>query len=55
MSDEIHRLIIQRAGSQEIAKVAIQEGMKTLRMVALDKAREGITSLEQVLTTTSNG
>jgi type IV pilus assembly protein PilB len=54
MSDAIHRLIIARASAVEIGKTAVEEGMKTLRMVALDKAREGITSLEQVLTVTAH-
>jgi type IV pilus assembly protein PilB len=54
MSDEIHRLIIQRSSAIEIGKAAVAEGMKTLRMVALDKVREGITTLEQVLVCTQN-
>ena len=54
MSDEIHRLIISRGSSQDIGKVAVAEGMKTLRYAALEKAREGITSLEQVLVVTSS-
>ena len=53
MTDEIHKLIIQRSSAQEIGKTAVQEGMKTLRMVALDKVREGLTPLEQALTITS--
>lgn len=52
ITDEIRKLIIKRAGSMEIGKVAIEQGMKTLRMVALDKAREGISTLEQVLIVT---
>lgn len=52
VTDEIRRLIIKRAGSMEIAKVAIEQGMRTLRMVALDKARQGISTLEQVLIVT---
>ncbi|HEY6168382.1 MAG TPA: ATPase, T2SS/T4P/T4SS family [Verrucomicrobiae bacterium] len=54
MSDEIHKLIIQRSSAQDINRQAVQDGMKTLRMVALDKAREGITSLEQVLMVTAH-
>jgi type IV pilus assembly protein PilB len=54
MSDEIHKLIIQRSSAIEIGKAAVAEGMKTLRMVALDKVREGITTLEQVLVCTQN-
>ncbi len=54
MSEEIHRLIISRGSAQDIGKVAVAEGMKTLRYAALEKAREGLTSLEQVLVVTAN-
>jgi type II secretory ATPase GspE/PulE/Tfp pilus assembly ATPase PilB-like protein len=53
VTDEVKRLIIQRASAHEIGKVAISMGMKTLRMVALERAREGSTTLEQTLLTTS--
>ncbi len=53
ISDEIRRLIIQRASAHEIGKVAIALGMKTLRTVALERVREGTTTLEQTLLTTS--
>jgi type IV pilus assembly protein PilB len=52
MSDEIRKLIIARANSREMGKVAIGQGMHTLRMVALERAREGISTLEQVLVLT---
>jgi len=53
VSDEIRKLIIARANSRELSKVAIGQGMRTLRMVALDRAREGVSTLEQVLVLTS--
>jgi type IV pilus assembly protein PilB len=53
VSDQIRKLIIARSSTREMAKLAINQGMKTLRMVALDRARDGITTLEQVLVTTS--
>jgi type IV pilus assembly protein PilB len=53
MTDEIRRLVIQRVGSQDIGKLAIQQGMKTLRSVGLEKAREGLSTLEQTLLVTS--
>ena len=53
VTDEIRKLIIQRTGAMEIAKVALSQGMKSLRVVALEKAREGLTTLEQVLLTTA--
>jgi type IV pilus assembly protein PilB len=53
ITDQIRKLIIARASSREMGKVAISQGMRTLRMVALDRAREGISTLEQVLLITS--
>ena len=52
VTDEIRKLVIKRSSSNEIANLARAEGMKTLRMVALDKAREGLSTLEQVLVLT---
>jgi type IV pilus assembly protein PilB len=53
VTDEIRKLIISRSNSRELSKVAIGQGMKTLRMVALDRARDGVSTLEQVLLLTS--
>ncbi len=53
VTDEIRKLVIKRASASEISKVAIEQGMKTLRMVALDKVREGISTLEQTLVVTA--
>jgi type IV pilus assembly protein PilB len=54
VTDEIRRLIISRSNSREIGKIAIGQGMRTLRMAALDRVREGVSTLEQVLVLTSN-
>jgi type IV pilus assembly protein PilB len=53
VTDEIRKLIIARANTREISKVAIGQGMKTLRMVALDRVRDGVSTLEQVLMLTA--
>jgi type IV pilus assembly protein PilB len=53
VSDEIRKLIIGRSNTRELSKVAIGQGMRTLRMVALDRVRDGISTLEQVLVVTS--
>ena len=53
ITDQIRKLIIARANTRELAKVAISQGMRTLRMVGLDRSREGISTLEQVLLITS--
>src|SRR5215475_1572718 len=54
ISDELRKLIIARANSREMGKIAIGQGMRTLRMVALDRVRDGLSTLEQVLVLTSS-
>jgi type IV pilus assembly protein PilB len=54
VSDEIRKLVIARAPSRELGKVAIGQGMRTLRMVALDRVHDGVSTLEQVLLLTSS-
>jgi type IV pilus assembly protein PilB len=53
ITDEIRKLIIARANTREMAKIAIGQGMRTLRMVALDRARDGFSTLEQTLLLTA--
>jgi len=53
MTDEIRKLVIKRVGAQEIGKLAIEQGMKTLRRVALEKVSDGLSTLEQTLLLTS--
>ena len=53
LNDEIRKLIIARASTNEMGRVAIENGMKTLRTVGLSRARDGISTLEQVLVLTS--
>jgi len=53
ITDEIRKLVIGRANSRELAKLAIGQGMRTLRMVALDRVRDGVSTLEQVLLATA--
>jgi len=54
ISETIRRLIIKRASAAVIKNQAISEGMKSLRMVGIDKAREGVTTLEEILRVTSD-
>src|SRR5687767_7055139 len=49
VSEAIRRLIIKRASANVIKNQAVSEGMKSLRMVGIDKAREGVTTLEEIL------
>jgi type IV pilus assembly protein PilB len=53
MTDEIRKLVIKRASAMEIGKVAMEQSMKPLRTVALQKVRDGVSTLEQVLLLTS--
>jgi len=53
MDELARKLVIARANTREMGKVAIGQGMRTLRMVALDRARDGVSTLEQVLLLTS--
>jgi type IV pilus assembly protein PilB len=53
ISDQIRKLIIARSSTREMAKLAVNQGMRTLRMVALDRARDGMSTLEQTMLTTS--
>lgn len=48
VSESIRRLIIKRASASVIKNQALSEGMKTLRMDGIDKAFQGITTLEEV-------
>jgi len=48
VSEAIRRLIIKRASATVVKNQAISEGMRTLRMVGIDKALEGVTTLEEI-------
>jgi type IV pilus assembly protein PilB len=54
VTDEIRKMVIERKSAMEIGKVAVAQGMKNLRAVALDKVKEGLSTLEQTLVLTSN-
>lgn len=47
--NEVRRLTIQRASSDEIKHYVISQGMKNLVYDGLEKAKAGLTSLEEVL------
>jgi type IV pilus assembly protein PilB len=49
MSEEIERLVVERASSEEIKRSSRRDGMITLREDGLEKIRLGITSIEEVL------
>jgi len=45
--------VLAGANSLELKRKAMEEGMRTLRMAAITKAAEGMTTLEEALTSTS--
>ncbi len=53
MDDELRSLVVKRAPSTDIKKVAMDHGMRTMRMNALTRAAEGKTTLEEVLRETA--
>jgi type IV pilus assembly protein PilB len=48
-SDEIRDMILAGASSVELKRKAIEEGMLNLRMSGLQKIRDGVTTIEEVL------
>ncbi|EEG78350.1 GspE/PulE family protein [Dethiobacter alkaliphilus] len=49
VSEGIQRLALERKSASEIKKLAIAEGMVTLRQDGLKKVKQGVTSIEEVL------
>lgn len=52
MSEEIRKLIVNKASSDEIKKKAVGDGMRTMRDDGLDKVKRSITTVEEVLRVT---
>jgi type IV pilus assembly protein PilB len=48
MTEELERLTVERASSDALKAVAIQQGMVTLREDGLEKTRAGLSSIEEV-------
>jgi type IV pilus assembly protein PilB len=53
ISPAIRELVLERASASEIKKVAIAQGMLTLRRDALEKLKRGMTTVEEVLKETA--
>ena len=49
ITEGIRDLIVARATPVEIKRKALEEGMLTLRMSGLEKIKQGITTIEEVL------
>jgi type IV pilus assembly protein PilB len=53
IDDDIRNLIMKRTTARQIKLSAIEKKMKTLRMVGLDRVKEGATTLEEVIRVTA--
>ena len=52
VDDDIRQMILKNVNAKAMSDKAIERGMMTLRMVGLEKVKEGISSLEEVLSVT---
>ena len=52
MSDRLKKMVVANESSSELTKIAMQEGMKTLREDAWDKVLQGITTYQEVMRAT---
>jgi type IV pilus assembly protein PilB len=53
LSDNIKKMVIAEEGDLFIKEQAIKEGMRTLREVAVEALKKGITTIDEVLTVTN--
>lgn len=49
LSEEIERMVVEHRTSEEMKKIAIMEGMKTLKLDGLAKVRLGITAIDEIM------
>jgi len=49
VTEDVERLIVERGHSEDIKKVAVAQGMLTLRQAGLAQVRNGLTSIEEIL------
>jgi type IV pilus assembly protein PilB len=49
VSEAIERLVLESSSSETIKRVAVEQGMVTLRQDGMDKAKAGKTSIEEIL------
>jgi type IV pilus assembly protein PilB len=54
MTDSLRRLILDRASHDDLRAKAREEGMRTLREDGLEKVRQGITSIPELLRVVGN-
>jgi len=53
LSEDLKEMVLQGASSSELKAEAVRRGMMTLRRAGLNKVKDGVTSLDEVLRVTS--
>jgi type II secretory ATPase GspE/PulE/Tfp pilus assembly ATPase PilB-like protein len=49
ISDTLKKLLVKNASVSELKELAVREGMLTMKRDGLNKVREGITTLDEVM------
>jgi type IV pilus assembly protein PilB len=49
MTDGLRQLVVDNAPVTDLRRLAVQEGMQTLRQSGLRKVRDGVTTLQEVV------
>jgi type IV pilus assembly protein PilB len=52
LSPDLRDMVLRGGSALELQRGAIQNGMRTLRMSGLEKLKEGITTIEEVIRVT---
>ena len=55
MSEDIRALTLERAASEQIAAVALREGMRRMREDGLEKVKSGVTTMSEIARVTGAG
>jgi type IV pilus assembly protein PilB len=53
VDEVLRKTILNNTEADAIAKIAVQNGMRTLREAGLDRVREGLTTIEEIMRVTS--
>ena len=48
MTEALERLIVERKSADELARVAVAEGMVSLRQDGLERVLQGVTTVEEI-------
>ncbi|MGB0757564.1 MAG: GspE/PulE family protein [Patescibacteria group bacterium] len=55
VDEQLRHMLFQKATIDELYKYALSQGMKTLRVHGIEKVKQGVTSIDEVLSITESG